>query len=92
MADLKTICEEFVAGLSKFFKPSHDSSPSLLSTPLQDGEKTVEHGIFPSTKEASMEDATTMDVESSGEAEHGMFPSAKESSDDAHPMPFIFLY
>ena len=47
MADLKTIREEFVAGLSKFFTPSHDSSPILSSTPLQDGyhedgEKTVE--------------------------------------------------
>ena len=38
----------------------------------QDGEKMVEHGIFPSTKEASMDD----------DAEHGMFPSAMESSDD----------
>ena len=37
-AEHKTIREDFIAGLSKFFKPSHDSSPSLLSTPLQDGD------------------------------------------------------
>ena len=64
--------------------------PKSQDTMAQDGEKMVEHGIFPSTKEASMEDATTMDVKSSGESEHGMFPSARESSDDAHPMAFIF--
>ena len=71
-AELKTIREDFIAGLSKFFKPSHDSSPSLLSTPLQDGdhedgEKTVGHGIFPSTKEASIEEATNCDAEPSEE-------------------------
>ena len=37
-----------------------------------------------------MEDATTMAVESSGDAEHRMFPSVKESSDDAHPTAFTF--
>lgn len=72
----------------------------------QDGEKTVEHGIFPSTKEASMENAITYDhgssdddaehgmfpstMESSDEAEHGIFPSAKESSDDAYSMALTF--
>ena len=72
----------------------------------QDDEKTVEHGIFPSTKEASMENAITFDhgssdddaehgmfpsaMESSDEAEHGIFPSAKESSDDAYTMALIF--
>ena len=76
-AELKTIREDFIAGLSKFFKPSHDSSPSLLSTPLQDGEKTVEHGIFPSTREASIEDATTCGGKPSEEVEHGSFPSTK---------------
>src|SRR5664279_5458803 len=44
----------------------------------QDGEKMVEHGIFPSTKEASNDDAITLDGASSEDAEHGMFPSAKE--------------
>jgi hypothetical protein len=46
----------------------------------------VEHGITPSTKEASIGDAITIGGESSDEAEHGMFPSAKEESDDAHLM------
>ena len=50
----------------------------------QDGEKMVEHGIFPSTKEASMENAITFDHGSSDDdAEHGLFPSAMESSDEA---------
>ena len=56
----------------------------------QDGEKMVEHGIFPSTKEASDDDAEhgmfPSAMESSDEAEHGIFPSAKESSDDAYTM------
>ena len=56
----------------------------------QDGEKTVEHGIFPSTKEASTDDAITYDHGSSDEAEHGIFPSAKESSDDAYTMALTF--
>ena len=48
-----------------------------------DSEKTVEHGIFPSTMEASMENAITYDHGSSDDdAEHGMFPSAMESSDE----------
>ena len=60
----------------------------------QDGEqgddKMVEHGIFPSTKEASVDDAITFDHESSDEAKHGIFPSAKESSDDAPTMALTF--
>ena len=43
----------------------------------QGDDKMVEHGIFPSTKEASMENAITYDHGSSDDdAEHGMFPSA----------------
>ena len=57
----------------------------------QDGEKTVEHGIFPSTKEASMDDAITYDHGSSDDdVEHGIFPSAKELSDDAYTMALTF--
>ena len=57
----------------------------------QDGEKMVEHGIFPSTKEASMDDAVTYDHGSSDDdAEHGMFPSAMESSDEAEHGIFPF--
>ena len=57
----------------------------------QDDEKTVEHWIFPSTKEATMENAITYDHGSSDDdAEHGMFPSAKESGDDAYPMALTF--
>ena len=56
----------------------------------QDGEKTVEHGIFPSTKEASMEIAITLVDAPSEVAEHGIFPSAKESSDDAYTMALTF--
>ena len=55
-----------------------------------DGEKTVEHGIFPSTMEASMDDAITLVDAPSEVAEHGMFPSAKESSDDAYTMALTF--
>ena len=56
-----------------------------------DGEKTVEHGILPSTMEASMENSITFDHESSDDdAEHGIFPSAKESSDDAYTMALTF--
>ena len=43
----------------------------------QDGEKMVEHGIFPSTKEASMDDAITLVDAPSEVAEHGMFALAK---------------
>ena len=57
----------------------------------QDDDKMVEQGIFPSTKEASMENAITFDHGSSNDdAEHGMFPSAKESSDDAYTMALTF--
>ena len=52
----------------------------------QDGEKTVEHGIFPSTMEASMDDAITLVDAPSDVAEHGIFPSAVELSDDAYTM------
>ena len=45
-ANLEAMHKDFIAGLSKFFKPSQDGDQ-------EDGEKTVEHGIFPSTKEAS---------------------------------------
>ena len=49
----------------------------------QDDEKTVEHGIFPSTKEVSMENAITYDHGSSeDDAEHGMFPSVMAASED----------
>ena len=56
----------------------------------QDGEKTVEHGIFPSTKEASVDDAITLVDARSEVAEHGIFPSAKESSDDAYTIALTF--
>ena len=48
------------------------SLPQLLR--LQDEDKMVEHGIFPSTKVVSFDDAIPIGGEPSDEAEHGMFP------------------
>ena len=57
-----------------------DNTTSLPPLPrLQDGHKMVEHGIFPSTKVASIDDAIPIGGKPSDEAEHGMFPSAKEA-------------
>ena len=49
----------------------------------QDDEKMVEHGIFPLTMEASMDDAISLVDSPSEDAEHGIFPLAVELSDDA---------
>src|SRR4051812_34919046 len=78
-------------------------SMSLPPPLLQDGHKTVEHGIFPSTMEAS-NDAHLMEANLEGDkvknGEHGIFPSPKEAhevektepipiclSDDVVPIP-----
>ena len=88
-------------------KPMMESIRATLSTTtslpplprLQDGDKMVEHGIFPSTKVASIDDAIPIGGEPSDEAEHGMFPSTKEAiydtsdgdeSVDANLTAFIF--
>ena len=44
----------------------------------EDGDNMVEHGTFPSTKVASIDDAIPIGGEPSDEAEHGMFPSATD--------------
>uniref|UniRef100_A0ACD6AU54 Uncharacterized protein n=1 Tax=Avena sativa TaxID=4498 RepID=A0ACD6AU54_AVESA len=79
-------------------------SMSLPPPLLQDGHKTVEHGIFPSTMEAS-NDAHLMASNFEGDkvknGEHGIFPSPKEAhgveeteptpiclSDDVVPVPY----
>ena len=78
-------------------------SMSLPPPLLRDGHKTVEHGIFPSTEEAS-DDAHLMASNLEGDkvknGEHGIFPSPKEAhgveeteptpiclSDDVVPIP-----
>ena len=66
---------------------------------LEGEQHMVELGIFPSTEEASIDDAISIGGEPSDEAEHGMFPSAMEviydtsdgdESVDTNLMAFIF--
>ena len=65
-------------------------SMSLPPRLLQDGHKTVEHGIFPSTMEAS-NDAHLMASNLGGDkvknGEHGIFPSPKEAQGVEHTEP-----
>ena len=62
---------------------SHQIEYNKIS--LEGGNKMVDHGTFPSTKVASIDDAIPIGGEPSDEAEHGMFPSAMEASDDMMP-------
>ena len=65
---------------------------SLPPPLLRDGHKTVEHGIFPSTMEAS-NDAHLMASNFEGDkvknGEHGIFPSPKEAHgvEETEPIP-----
>ena len=68
-------------------------SMSLPPPLLRDGHKTVEHGIFPSTMEAS-NDAHLMASNLGGDkvknGEHGIFPSPKEAHgvEETEPTPY----
>src|SRR3954464_3600039 len=69
-----------------------DNTMSLLPPLLRNGHKTVEHGIFPSTKEASDDihlRASNLEGDKVKNGEHGIFPSPKEALgvEESEPIP-----